>query len=330
MRVAVYYRNSDVRLEERPVPEIGPGELLVKVAASGICGTDVMEWYRIKKAPRVLGHEITGEIVLSKSPKYREGQRVFVSHHVPCYRCKYCLDGNHTACDTLHQGNYDPGGYSEYIRVPALNVEHGIYPLPDSVSYVEGTFIEPLACVVRGHRVIGLKRGHTVLVMGCGVSGLMNIQLAKLAGARVLATDIHPYRLRKAAECGADEVLDARKDFDFKADRVILCTGAIQAVDQAFRCLDKKGVLLLFAIPAQNIQVPTVDFWRNEMAMVSSYGAAGPDLDEALELIKNRRVRMNDLVTHQLPLEKIQEGFDLSAKAGESLKVVLTLSQGDI
>ena len=146
MLVAKYYHNNDIRLEEMPIPQIGPGEILVKVRASGICGTDVMEWYRIKKAPRILGHEIAGEIVESKSDQYRVGERVFVSHHVPCNACKFCREDNHTACDTLHSGNYDPGGYSEFVRVPKINVDYGVYVLPDQVSYLEGTMIEPLAC----------------------------------------------------------------------------------------------------------------------------------------------------------------------------------------
>ena len=154
MRVAMYYSNQDLRLEDLPVPSIEAGELLVKVIASGICGTDVMQWYRIKKAPRVLGHEIAGQVVESKSHRYKSGQRVFVSHHVACDKCKYCLAGNHTACQTLHKGNYEPGGYSEFIRVPKINVDRGTYVLPEAVSYEEGTMIEPLACVVRGQRVI--------------------------------------------------------------------------------------------------------------------------------------------------------------------------------
>src|ERR1035437_1873045 len=118
MRVAKYYNNNDVRLEEMPVPKIKEGEILVKVHASGICGSDVMEWYRIKKAPLVLGHEITGEIieVAADVKNFKVGDRVFVSHHVPCNVCKYCLSGHHTACHTLHTTNYDPGGFSEYIR----------------------------------------------------------------------------------------------------------------------------------------------------------------------------------------------------------------------
>ena len=166
-----------------------------------------MEWYRLPKAPRILGHEIAGEIVESKSNQYRVGERVFVSHHVPCNHCKFCREDNHTACDTLHSGNYDPGGYSEYVRVPRINVDYGVYVLPEQVSYLEGTMIEPLACSVRGLGLINIRENHTVLILGCGISGILNIQIAKLTGARVIATDINEYRLKKAKEFGADAVL---------------------------------------------------------------------------------------------------------------------------
>jgi L-iditol 2-dehydrogenase len=219
----MYYNNQDVRLEERQTPKISDGEILIKVLASGICGTDAMEWYRIKKAPRILGHEIAGEIIESKSKKYKVGQRVFVSHHVPCGTCKYCITGNHTACDTLHKGNYDPGGFSEFVRVPKINVDLGVYVLPDNVSYKEGTMIEPLACAIRGQRVINVKKGQIVLILGSGISGLLNIQLAKLNGAKAIATDINEYRLNKAKEFGADEVINAREDLNIKADRIIIC-----------------------------------------------------------------------------------------------------------
>ncbi len=323
MRVAMYYSNRDIRLEELPVPKIGPGEILVKVLASGICGTDVMEWYRIKKAPRILGHEIAGQITESKSDKYRVGQRVFVSHHVPCNRCKYCLAGDHTACDTLHKGNYDPGGYSEFVRVPKINADTGVYVLPDSVSNEEATMIEPLACVVRGQRVIGVGKNQVVLVLGSGVSGLLNIRLAKLKGAKVVATDIDEYRLRKAKEFGADEAIDARKPLNIKADRIIICTGAKEALRQAFGCIDKKGTILLFAISGEDIKIPTVDFWRNEITITSSYGAAPVDLEESLSLIKDNKINVKDMITHKLPIEEIREGFRIVAEAKKSLKVVL-------
>lgn len=323
MKTAVYYKNNDIRIEERPEPEIKNGEILVKVKASGICGTDLMEWYRIKKAPRVLGHEMTGEIVGSKSDTFKVGQRVFVSHHVPCNECKYCLCGNHTACETLHKGNYDPGGFSEFVRVPEINVENGTYLLPGNVTYEEGTMIEPLACVVRAQRIIGVREGQTVLVMGSGISGLLNIALAKLKNARVIATDINDYRLEKAKEFGADEVFKANEELDVKADRIIMCTGAMPAFESAFKYIDKKGIIMLFAIPNKNLSIPVEDFWRNELAVVSSYGAAPADLEEALQLIKDKKINVKDMITDRVRLEDIQKGFKIAGEARESLKVVV-------
>ncbi len=323
MKTAVYYNNNDIRIEERPKPEIKDGEILVKVKASGICGTDLMEWYRIKKAPRVLGHEMTGEIVSSRSDRFKIGQRVFVSHHVPCNECRYCLAGNHTACETLHKGNYDPGGFSEFVRVPEINVVNGTYVLPENVSYEEGTMIEPLACVVRAQRIIGVAQGQTVLVMGSGVSGLLNIQVAKLKKARVIATDINEYRLKKAEEFGADEVYNANEELDVKADRIIMCTGAMPAFEAAFRYIDRKGVIMLFAIPNKNISIPVEDFWRNELSVVSSYGAAPVDLEEALRLIKDGMINVRDMITDRVGLEDSQRGFKIAGEARDSLKVIV-------
>ncbi|MBI4845395.1 MAG: alcohol dehydrogenase catalytic domain-containing protein [Candidatus Omnitrophica bacterium] len=323
MRVAVYYNNHDVRIEELAKPQINKGEILVKVYASGICGTDVMEWYRIKKAPRILGHEISGEIVESKVKKFKVGQRVFVSHHVPCNKCKYCLADNHTACEVLHTGNYYPGGYSEFIQVPRINVDTGTYILPDNVSYDEGTMIEPLACVLRGQRTAGVSKGYTVLILGSGVSGLLNIQVAKFRGAKVIAADVSEYKLNKAKEFAADEVFNAKEERSIKADVVIICTSAIAAVEQAFKYVDRKGKIILFAIPDRNISVPAVDFWRNEITMLSSYGAAPVDLKESLDMIKDKKIDAGKIITHKFPLERIQEGFNIVSQAKESLKVVI-------
>jgi L-iditol 2-dehydrogenase len=323
MKTAVYYNNNDIRIEDRPKPQIKDGELLVKVKASGICGTDLMEWYRVKKAPRVLGHEMAGEIVESRSDKFNIGQRVFVSHHVPCNECKYCLAGNHTACEMLHKGNYDPGGFSEFVRVPKINVENGTYILPENVSYEEGTMIEPLACVVRAQRIIGVGEGQTVLVMGSGISGLLNILVAKLKKAKVVATDINEYRLNMAKESGADEVFNANEELDIKADRIIICTGAMPAFEAAFRYIDRKGIIMLFAIPNRNISIPVEDFWRNELGIVSSYGAAPVDLEEALRLIKDGKIDVKSLITHRLKLDDIQKGFKIAGEAKDSLKVIV-------
>jgi L-iditol 2-dehydrogenase len=335
MRVAMYYRNDDVRVEEMPVPKIGPGEFLLKVMASGICGSDVLEWYRIKKAPRVLGHEATGEIVeVGKGCPYKIGQRVFVSHHVPCGECQYCKAGHETACETLHRTNFDPGGFSEYVRVPRINVEKGVYVLPDSMSYEDGTFIEPLACVVRGQRMAQVGKGQTVLILGSGIAGLLHVKLAKAKGVRAIATDINDWRLEKAREFGADAVINAKGYTTDKlkglndgrlADRVIICTGAVPAVKQALESVDRGGTILFFAVPKPGVDVniPVNDFWRNEVAVLTSYGAAPRDLKEALKLIESKTIRVDDMVTHVLPLGEAQKGFKLVADAEDSIKVIL-------
>jgi len=337
MKVAMYYNNRDVRIEEMPIPEIGPEEFLVKVKASGICGTDVLEWYRIKTAPRVLGHEMAGEIVeVGKNvKKYRAGDRVFVTHHVPCNTCHYCLRGAHTACDTLHHTNYDPGGFSEYIRIPQINVDRGTFLLPDDMSYEVATFIEPLGCVCRGQRIAGITPGSTILIIGTGISGLLHLKLAKVMGAgKIIGSDISEYRMKKALEFGADAAVNVEEDLPGAlrklnegrlADIVIVCAGAKQACVQALRCIEPGGTILFFAVPKPDVEIPVpiASLWRNEVKFMTSYGAAPNDLAMALELLKAGRVKVEDMITHRLPLAETGRGFQLVASAGESLKVII-------
>lgn len=337
MLAAVYYSNSDVRVEHRPIPEISGDELLVKMHSSGICGSDVMEWYRLKTAPRVLGHEMTGEIVKvgSNIKKFNIGQRVFVSHHVPCNACKYCFYGYQTACHTLHTTNYDPGGFSEYIRIPAINVDRGVFILPETVSYDEGVFIEPLACVVRGQEHIGIHPGQTVLVMGCGVSGILHIQLAKLFGAsNIIATNNREFRRSAALRFGADAAITPAEATVEKimelndgglVDRVIISTGAPQAVEQAFDLVDKGGSILFYAVPPPTISIPVNinKLWRNEVTIKMSYGASPSDLYKSLQLIRSKRINVLGMITHRLPLTEAQKGFQIVAAGDDSLKVIL-------
>jgi L-iditol 2-dehydrogenase len=334
MKVAVYYSNDDIRLEERPVPVIKSEEILVKMKSSGICGTDVMEWYRKRKAPRVLGHEMAGEIVAVAEgvKEFKTGDRVFVSHHVPCFECHYCLSGKHSACEVLHTGNYDPGGFTEYIRIPEQNVKYGTFRLPENVSYDEATMIEPLACTLAGQKRIGIEQGQSVLVIGSGVSGLTHIQLAKLKNARVIATDINEYRLDKALQFGADHIINAN---DYSVDKlescnegrlaevVIVCTGADKAISDAFSSVERRGMILFFAVPEKPIILPSVGFWRNEISVLFSYGAATDDIRETIELIASGLVDISKMITHRVSLSDIQRGFSLVSEANESLKVVV-------
>lgn len=337
MRVAMYYNNSDVRVQEMPRPKIDKGEILVRVIASGICGSDVLEWYRVKKAPLVLGHEIAGDVVEAADDvtKYKVGDRVFVSHHVPCNTCYYCLNGHHTACETLHTTNYFPGGFSEYIKVPKLNVDRGVFILPKEVTYEEGAFIEPLACVVRGQRSAGFKPGETVLILGSGVSGLLHLLLARATGAgKILMTDISDFKLKKAMELGADACIRADANvpqavLDINenrfADLVIVSTGALSAYEQAMQSVDKGGTILCFATtpPNVDIKIPINRFWRNDIKIMPSYGNSPYDAEIAIELLREKRVPVTKMITHRLSLEEAAKGFKLAAESKEAIKVIL-------
>ncbi len=337
MRVAMYYNNRDVRLEEIPTPQIGPGELLVKVLASGICGSDVMEWYRIKKAPRVLGHEIAGEIVeVGKGvDRYKIGDRVFVSHHVPCNTCQYCLNGFHTLCDTLRRTNFDPGGFAEYLRVPRINVDQGVFVLPDEISFEDGVFIEPLACVIRGQRIARLRPGQSVFVIGSGISGVLHIALARASGARwIIASDIDEYRLKAAKKFGADETILA-KDVNpvgireinqgRLADLIIVCAGTISAYIQALQSVDRGGTVLCFAPlePGLNFVFPFFDFWNDGISLLSTYGGSPFDITNAIEVIRAQCLPLREMITHRLPLKETGLGFQLVAEAKDSIKVII-------
>lgn len=337
MKCAIYYNNKDIRLEEIPVPAVGENELLVKMRACGICGSDVLEWYRVKKAPLVLGHEMTGEIAVTgtRVRTYHAGDRVFVSHHVPCNTCKYCLRGHHTVCDTLRSTNFDPGGFAEFIRVPAINVDRGVFLLPHEVSYEQGTFIEPLACVLRGQKIVRLQPGQSVFILGAGISGLLHLKLAKALGAgSVCIADIHQERLHFAEKFHATaaflsdnhvpEHLKAANNGHL-ADVVIVAAGSVEAMSMAWKTVDRGGTVLLFAPlePGIDVSIPFFDLWHDGITITSTYAGAPIDITEAIELIRSRNVVVDDMITDRLPLARVSEGFALVEQARESLKVII-------
>ena len=338
MRVAMYYNNHDVRLEEMAVPEIGPGELLLRVEAGGLCGSDVMEWYRIQRAPTVLGHEVAGQVVQigSEVERYKEGDRLVVTHHVPCNACRFCLTGHHTVCDTLRETNFEPGGFSEYLRVPAINVDRGVFPIPEQVSFEDASFTEPLACVYRGQRRANIQPGQSVLVLGSGLAGLLHINLARALGAgRIVATDMVDFRLEAARRLGADVAFSASEDVPARlreanegrlADLVIVCTGAPPALDQALRSVERGGTVLFFAPtePGVAVSVTVNDvFFRNDATLTTTYAGAPADLVTAMELITSGRVQVGQMISHRLGLADAGLGFKLTAEAKESSKVII-------
>jgi L-iditol 2-dehydrogenase len=337
LRIAVYYGINDIRVEEMPVPDIGPGELLVRVEASGICGSDVVEWYRRLKTGQVQGHEIAGQIVAVGQgvSRYQEGDRVFVYHHVPCNTCHRCLNGHHTTCETFHATGFHPGGFAEFVRVPAINVERGIYLLPEHVLYEEGTFVEPLACAVRGMRLAHMQAGKSVLVLGSGIVGLLHVQLARaLAASRVVATDVSDYRLDAARRFGADLVWHAREYAPERlrdvndgrlADLVVTTTGALPALQQALQSVEPGGTILFFALtgPDDRLPISVNDLLLKEITFTGSYSGSPQDARVALELIRNRSVRVAEMITHRLSLAEIQLGYQLVAQARDSIKVII-------
>ena len=338
MKTGVYYRNSDVRVEDRPEPKAGDRDIVVKVMACGLCGSDLMEWYRIKRAPLVLGHEPAGVVVEAGKlvTTVKPGDRVFVTHHVPCTICYYCRTGHETACTTFQStNNFDPGGFSQLLRVTGKSVETGTVALPDSVSFEQATFIEPLGTAVRALRTVGLKPGQSVLVCCSGVAGLLIIKLARAMGAgAIIATDVSTYRLEKAREYGATHTIPAGEDVpafirkvndNRLADIAILCAGALPAARTALQSAERGGTILFFAVPkpGETLDVDFNPFWRDDITIKTCYGAAPVDNQKALELIQQGTVTVTDMVTHRFGIDEIGKAFMTGAQPDGCVKVII-------
>jgi len=318
-----------------PVP--GDHEMLVKVIACGICGSDIAEWYRLPRAPLVPGHELGAEVTMvGKSVSgFKPGDRVFVAPKVACGECYYCKQGQDPVCATIKERL--PGGFAEYVLIPAALVQTGTYLLPDHMTCDQSTFIEPLACVVRAQRLAGLQKDRTMLVMGCGMSGLLHIRLAKTLHCDIIASDINKERLKLAQKSGAGRIIDASENTaDLpaarnrkKADVVMLCTSSLAAVEQAWQWVDKGGAVVFFAVPEpdKKVIVPINEFWTKEIRILTSYYCGPPDIAAAIEFISRGEIIVNDMITHTLPLHEIVNGYQLVAEGKTSLKVIIRPNQ---
>jgi L-iditol 2-dehydrogenase len=333
MKVSVWYNNKDIRIEEVPKPKPGHKEMLIKVISCGICGSDIVEWYRLPRAPLVQGHEIGAQVVeVGKLvTQYQPGDRVFVAPKVPCMKCDYCKNGHYPVCSSVKERL--PGGFAEYILVPESLIENGTYLLPQNITYDQSTIIEPLACCVRAQQLAGVHKNQTVMVLGSGMSGLLHVKLAKAKHCRVIATDINRKRLEFADRMGADFTINAAENVPEQlvakntrlADIVILCTSAIPAVNQAWKCVDKGGVIVFFTIPHpdKKVTIPINDFWTRETRIITSYYCGPTDIVAAINLIESETIKVDDMITRRLALQDIAKGFQMVMEGKESIKVII-------
>jgi len=332
VRAAVYHGGGSLSIEDVTSPEAGPGEIVIRTRACGICGTDLMQWYQDTKAPVVLGHEPVGDVVQAgEGAPFAVGDRVFVHHHVPCLECDLCRRGRDTLCETFRRTRIDPGGLAQFIRVPAENTALDVHRLPEGMTDETGTLIEPLACIIRGQRLAGVGEGARAVVVGAGSMGLLEAEVARVLGAaQVVVVEPNAARRPAATALGAEVIPSCDPDAvrgllgGHLADQVIVCTHAHAAMNDALYLAGPAGVVQYFAPTPPGEMVP-IDlgavFWR-EVELQSTYSAGPADIRDALAMLADGRVRAAGIVTHHVPFEQVEEGFRL-ARTGEALKVVI-------
>lgn len=333
---------NSIKLIEAPVPNIQEGDLLVRMKACGICGTDIEKIRGVAATPPILGHEVSGEVVKvgRHVEEFKVGDRVFVHHHVSCGRCHYCLQGSATMCNLFTETNIEPGGFSEFFKVPKTNVARGaVLKLPQEMNFEEATFIEPLACCLRSLRKCDIKPGLSVAVIGCGPMGLLLLKCLKALGASTLmAIDLQDYRLAFAQKIGAKPVINAHKldaaeavkneTEGMGADLVIVATCSEEAFRQGFSLVRRGGLVSVFGAPAKDAETPLGlgKLFYDEVTILPSYSTTEVETETALTLIKHKRVEVLDLVTHRYHLDEVAGAFEIAMSGTLALKVLVTSS----
>lgn len=345
MSAAVYRGAGKVAVEQVPVPEIGPGELLVRVAACGICGTDIKKiQYGFVSPPQIFGHEIAGTVVAAgEGAKFRTGDRVITFHHIPCGTCFYCERKLFSQCRTYKKvgvtAGFDPngGGFAEFVRIMPWIVERGVLPIPLGISFEEATFVEPVNTCVKGVEKARVVAGETVVVIGQGPIGLILMMLARRAGATVLTSDSMPARRARSLACGALASIDPAsgnltdevrsRTAGRGADVVLLAVPSPALVPEALALARPGGRVLLFAHndPQMQLAFPAAAVGVEEKEILGSYSAAVDRQEESARIVFERQLPLADLITHRFPLGEIQQALEVAARpAGDSLKVVVT------
>ena len=320
MRVARSFAHGDVRIEEAQDPVPGPGEVVCDVLACGVCASDVTDWYIAPRLPAVLGHELVGTVraLGSGLDGPPPGTRVAIHHHAPCGECRRCRRGHETLCERFRATRLDPGGFAEKVRI-SQELTAELLELPDGLDPATGTFVEPLACVLRAQDRAGLHPGDALLVVGAGVNGLLQIAAAHARGVEaVWVREPRQERLELAERWGAEH------HGNELVDVAIVCTPKPEAISAAAKSLAPGGTLCLYAPPAPGGSLPLdgADHFLRELAITASYSAGPGDMRAALELIAGHRVDPEPLISHRLPLDETAKALDLQRSA-TALKVVV-------
>ena len=340
MKVASYHGVNDIRYEDMPALSPGPGELLVKVRACGLCGTDISKMREgIIPTPVVLGHEVAGDIAGKGegADGFNPGDRVVVSHHLPCFVCRFCRRGSHSQCDEFKAQNIAPGGFSEYIIVKSNAVKKATFRIPDKISYEEACFTEPLACCLRAYERCGVRIGDTVMIIGMGSVGLGHLQMARLFGAgKTIAADRIDSRLALAVKFGADLTLNVDRDDIRKevgeftgsrgADAVIVAAGGVVALQESFGVVSRGGKIVVFAgcPPDTTLKINPEIIYHSEITLIGSYSSTPAEQAAALELISAGKINVRDLITHRFKLSELGKAVETAIEARDSLKIIIS------
>jgi L-iditol 2-dehydrogenase len=345
MRAGVYRGKGRVVVESVPIPEIREGEVLFRVAACGICGTDIKKIHHgFIAPPQILGHELTGTVVKVGRgvTKFKPGDRVVSFHHIPCGGCFYCERKLFSQCAAYKKvgltAGFDPngGGFAEYVRAMPWIVERGMIALPAGVSFEEATFVEPVNTCLKAVRKARVAEGETALVIGQGPIGMLLMLVAKYEGSEVYTSDPMAGRRAASVRFGAKEAFDPakvnlleemRRRTDGRgADAVLVAVPNPALVTESLALARPGGRVLLFAHndPVLSLEFPAAAVGIEEKEILGSYSASVDDQGESAELVFRRRLPVRELISHRFPLGQIAEGLELAARpADDTLKVVI-------
>ncbi|MFQ1007185.1 L-iditol 2-dehydrogenase [Gilliamella apicola] len=340
MKASVCYKQNDLRTEDLPIPEISNNEVLIKMLACGLCGTDIQKIRgdSVNK-PTVLGHEVVGEIVKKGKnvSKFEIGDRVITAIHVPCFTCHYCNKGHYTICEQFRTNNIDPGGFAEFIRIPELHLNHLTHKVSNNVTDEEATLIEPIACCLHGLKQADIRPNDSVLIMGAGTIGILHAQLAKIKGAnKVIVSDMSEFKLQKALKVGCDYAINIKekniidevnKITDGQGvDVIVIAAGVSSLVADAVNMVRRAGKIIVFSGFDKN-KLVTLDvsrFFKDEISIIGTYSVTPYEFPEALDLLEKRKLNTEEMITHVYPLKKLSEAIDISTNPEQPvLKVII-------